>query len=870
MKKIILILSVFCFWIQAYADPIELPTDGGTQSINYVEGTSDYWYKYVAKENVMLRLLYCGETSNVNFYAQYDLSSDYSDIYGYDRCEWNTSKGSGIRLQMLKDEVIYIKVCTSESIDFDVIVLKDITLGGETCDNPIQLKIGKNYFPLNENKESWYTFTSETDSRLVFNSGGETFSLYRYQSCASTTSNSYFSTDGVIEITVKKGEAVLLQCSNMTPMIIDMSLEAPKDIPSLPTDGGEMHIEYVDGQSEYWYKYEGTDNTFLKIFYCGTEEVEITAQNSPEGFPDYYTDLYCDKETETGIGIRLQVLTGKTLYIKIKTETSIDLNVEVKKGIPTEGEICSEPLILQDNYNYIPIHQKGYQYETWLSYTSSEEQKISIESDDFFVLYRYNTCTDDNYSEYYYPRGDDNIIEIELMEDETVLLKSTNSKPIEIMLSSSSVTPKDKGNSCENPLTAIKGTNKYTNKFPETWYAYTTTRTGNLVISTSESSDFSGYLYLYTDCSTWKTLVPKDDNGLFYLKVPVEENTQYYVMWKNYATVDCSFDFTIEEKNIEQGTTRDNPLPANINDNVVPYADEHPGEFWFRYTATNDGWLNVSIRNPQWSPKSGTVVFYRSDNPNIYDFEKSVRDSLPDNKGYRTSIIAMKGVSYLINLNTDKLMNDLTFGLTETDLQQGDLCSMSYELERTSTTLKRWAGTEWYHWVAPRTGNYQVVSGNLSHWDGITGDSNILVKVGDCESEELTATYSSISGAFYTNFYAEENVDIYIGVYVKIFKPDVRFEINYSGPDNIEYISNKVFKICPNPSDGEITITYPDNCVDKNSTIEVTDLGGQLVYQAIGNGQTVQQLSLNHLSAGTYFIKIYNKESIIVEKMIIK
>lgn len=870
MKNILFLLSVFCFWVQAYADPIELPADGGTQSIEYVEGTTYYWYKYTAKENVMLRLLYCGEASNVSFYAQYNLDSDYPDIYGYDRCEWSTSKGSGIRLQLLKDEVIYIKVYTLASIDFEATVLKNITLGGESCDNPIQLKTGSNYFPLNKDKKSWYTYTAEADARLVFDGGGETFSLYRYESCASTTSKSYFSTDGIIEITVKKGDVLLLQCSNMTPLVIELSVEEPKYMPSLPVDGGEVHVEYVEGQSEYWYKYEGTDNTFLKIFYCGTEKVELTAQNLPEGFPDYYADLHCNKEDQTGTGIRLQMLIGETLYIKIKTETSIDLDVEVKKGIPVEGKTCSEPLILQDGYNYLPVHKQGYQYETWLSYTSDKEEIISIDSNDFLTFYRYNTCSDDNYSEYYYPTGDNNTINIELKKDETLLLKSSNSKPAEVTLSSSPIAPQDGGESCANPLTAVKGTNKYQSKYPETWYAYTATQTGNIIIRTSEKSDFSGYLYLYADCSTWKTLVQQDENGLFYLKAQVEANTPYYIMWKNYATTECSFDFTIEESEIEQGSTRNNPLPANIGENAVPYADARTGEFWFKYTATNNGWLNVFIRNPQWNPENGTVVFYQSENPNIYDFEKSVRDSLPDNQGYRTSIIATKGVSYLINLNTIERMNDLKFELTETDLVQGDLCSMSYELEGTSATLKRWAGTEWYHWVAPQTGNYQVISRNLSHWDGITGNSDILVKVGDCESKEFKATYSQISNTFVTEFSAEADEDIYIGIYVKVCKPDVKFEINYITPDHIKDTSNEMLKIYPNPSAGEITITYSDAYIKYPLTIEITDLEGKLVYGTTGNGQKVQQLSLNHLSPGTYFIKLYNKESITVEKIILK
>lgn len=870
MKKILLILSVFCFWIHANADPVELPADGGTQSIRFVEGTNYYWYKYTAKENVMLRLLYCGEASSVNFYAQYDPAAEYPDIYGYDHCDWSTSKGSGIRLQMLKDEVIYIKVYTLESIEFDMTLLKNITFGGETCDRPIQLKTGKNYFPLNEKKESWYTVTAEADTRLVFNSGGEMFSLSRYESCASTTYKSYFSTNGIIEITVNKGDNVLLRCSNTMPLVVDMALEEPKIIPSLPTDGGDVKLKHVDGQSEYWYKYLGTEHTLLKMFYCGTEKIEITAQSSPEGFPDYYADLYCDKEAKTGTGIRLQISAGETLYIKIKTETSINLKVEVKKGIPTQGSTCSDPLTLQKGYNYIPIHRNGYQYETWLSYTSSIDEKISIESDEFFTLSRFIKCDDENYSEYYYPHGDNNTIEIELKKDETMLLKSTNSKPMEINLVTASVTPTDEGDSCDNPIRAIKGINRYDSKYPNTWYAYTTSINGNLFIRTSETSDFSGYLYLYTDCSTWKTLTPKDDKGLFYLKEHVEANTQYYIMWKNYATGDCSFDFIIEEKEIAQGTVRDNPLPAQAGENTVPYADKDKGEFWFKYTATNDGWLNVFVRTPQWNPGNGTVVFYQSENPNLYQFEKSVRDSLPDNQGYRTSIMATKGVSYLINLNTIELMENLKFELTETDLQQGDLCSMSYELEGTSATLKRWAGTEWYHWVAPRAGNYKVISKNLSFWDGITGNSDLLVKVGDCESQEYKAIYNQLTGTFTTEFTAEANVDIYIGVYVKLFKPDVMFEIDCSSPDNIEDIPHEAFSIYPNPSDGEITITCPSQLINKDVRIEVTDLGGQLVFQTTGKGQSKQQLSLSHLSAGSYFIKFNNKESIIVRKIIIK
>ena len=67
-------------------------------------------------------------------------------------------------------------------------------------------------------------------------------------------------------------------------------------------------------------------------------------------------------------------------------------------------------------------------------------------------------------------------------------------------------------------------------------------------------------------------------------------------------------------------------------------------------------------------------------------------------------------------------------------------------------------------------------------------------------------------------------------------------------------------KIFPNPSTGEMTVSFNANTAE-NLTLEVTNLVGQVVYSqeiTAVSGQNNLTLALNELANGHYLVKVGN------------
>lgn len=76
-------------------------------------------------------------------------------------------------------------------------------------------------------------------------------------------------------------------------------------------------------------------------------------------------------------------------------------------------------------------------------------------------------------------------------------------------------------------------------------------------------------------------------------------------------------------------------------------------------------------------------------------------------------------------------------------------------------------------------------------------------------------------------------------------------------------------QIIPNPNHGQFSLMIPGNHMDLN--ISVFSSKGELLYSAmIGSNETQADFDLGHLTEGLYFVRIYNKNTSQVEKLIIR
>jgi len=88
--------------------------------------------------------------------------------------------------------------------------------------------------------------------------------------------------------------------------------------------------------------------------------------------------------------------------------------------------------------------------------------------------------------------------------------------------------------------------------------------------------------------------------------------------------------------------------------------------------------------------------------------------------------------------------------------------------------------------------------------------------------------------------------------------------------DNCTGISNKLvidFRISPNPNNGEFKINL--SYVGENTSLEILDLSGKLVYQSKLNNKT-PTINVNSISRGVYLISLVENGNRKTKKLIIK
>ncbi|MFR0834982.1 MAG: T9SS type A sorting domain-containing protein [Barnesiella sp.] len=74
----------------------------------------------------------------------------------------------------------------------------------------------------------------------------------------------------------------------------------------------------------------------------------------------------------------------------------------------------------------------------------------------------------------------------------------------------------------------------------------------------------------------------------------------------------------------------------------------------------------------------------------------------------------------------------------------------------------------------------------------------------------------------------------------------------YKAPSNVEDAVETVEKVYPNPTTGILNISSSQAIED----IEVYSTAGMLVTKVNGNGDNIQQININDVAPGTYFVKV--------------
>ena len=107
------------------------------------------------------------------------------------------------------------------------------------------------------------------------------------------------------------------------------------------------------------------------------------------------------------------------------------------------------------------------------------------------------------------------------------------------------------------------------------------------------------------------------------------------------------------------------------------------------------------------------------------------------------------------------------------------------------------------------------------------------------------------------------------GLYVALASGGALVPLNLSTSiEEMDDQLDRAINIYPNPSNGEVTLSYDGDGFPES--LEVMNLGGQIVKSVRLNSVSTQNINLNELSKGIYFVRIIKDDAHGVKCLIVK
>ena len=154
--------------------------------------------------------------------------------------------------------------------------------------------------------------------------------------------------------------------------------------------------------------------------------------------------------------------------------------------------------------------------------------------------------------------------------------------------------------------------------------------------------------------------------------------------------------------------------------------------------------------------------------------------------------------------------------------------------------------------------SFEVKSENpvLIRVDGFTADQKQI----ELFSEHLTA--GKFKELFYSPSSSQEKVDHLI-IYINPGK-QYKGEITFKGLRTVAPVENKLIKLFPNPTRGEVTVQLPDTSF---SQVLLMDEAGNILHSRTATGGNAM-MNLSEQKPGTYIIKARSGSSVITTRII--
>jgi hypothetical protein len=642
-------------------------------------GESSYYFEYTMQSNS--KLVITSSSDRYVFVEANGCESPLSVGFGYNNATV-TSSGIG--------DVVHIYWGNILGGDFNWVLEEVDFEEGDFCYNARQAEIGLNQFPSTVNSEYWYSYTMQSDAKLILSSSNVSGSISAWNGSCEFLNLLVSANNNMSISSLEVGETVYIMFRNCGSDFEWELTEVPLeegDICTLPTFAtlGLNHIP-EGSRDELWFSHTMQSTSKLRL--TVPSGVVNAYKGLCENLAHISSNLY-GGITEMNI---LGLSVGDVVYIKWSNEHG---NIDwVLEEVPfEEGESCGNPQEAIQGVNSTEDRGEGSSGNLyWYSYTMETDGKLVIKSDIYFPIEVYSGDCENVIVE---ESGTGSLQVFDLIPGQEVFIKWLFfNDSFEWELSEQPVEPGDK---CSEPATAFSGTNVLPETFGEFWYYYTSTSYRNVQISTTAPAAVVAYT---GGCSApieigvgWQNLTLEDIN--------VGESI--LLKW---VPNGGDFEWELEELAFEEGDKCDLPRQAIVGDNFIPATLNE--EYWYVYEMQNDGKLKVT------SDDLTVVSIKVGECENFNDSWGNIGNAITPNSEQGDVFYIKWGGNGNGLGNNGSGGGNFTWQLEELPIEEGDLCSLPLQAVEGLNHLPSTSNEKFYYSYTLQSDNKLLITSSTS------------------------------------------------------------------------------------------------------------------------------------------------------------
>lgn len=409
------------------------------------------------------------------------------------------------------------------------------------------------------------------------------------------------------------------------------------------------------------------------------------------------------------------------------------------------GEACSEAIAAVEGPNIIPYDAP---FEYWYTFTMPATGNLTLRgegTDEPVSLKLFNDCDGFLLSSV---TGTEVGLTTALQGGETVKIAWESASLASGYEWTLTASPFENGEVCSVAKQVQAGLN-HTDAAPQ-WFAFTTTKYSNLMISSIGLTEVNTHLVIKQECDG--QIIMDNDEGydanydsydqaqLILYGVPAGET--FYILWSEKWSYE-GFDWIIEEIDPLPGDNCATAVQANAGTNTVTVDREHyyfGHLFWNKYTVPANGKTITAF-----SSKSVEMAIFVNDDCQLFSWVGS-------GSGKGRAIDLPAGTELVFIWSLDYFDESFTWELTVEDIMPGDNCEHTITAVTGSNTSE--TAPVWYNYKMAEDGSLKLT------YEGAHRDGSPFVAILDgCTNADIL--YSGVGEAFMSGLSKGQEVLIF-------------------------------------------------------------------------------------------------------------